>query len=107
MTKNQEIIAVNALAIFACLTSIAVSDDAQKKLPTPELDPILGGAPASQPNGPVADNEASEDLDTEYEPEDEPLSNGVPLKMQRDPWLGVTAVNLIMLYFRYRYAETP
>ncbi|KAJ7660020.1 hypothetical protein B0H14DRAFT_3701557 [Mycena olivaceomarginata] len=110
MTKNQEIIAVNAPAIFACLTSIVFSDDAQKKLvqaagvavtepamtepqPTPELDPIPGGAPASQPNGPAA-----------YEPEDEPLSNGVSLKMQRDPWLGVTAVILIMLYFRYRYA---
>ncbi|KAJ7849458.1 hypothetical protein B0H13DRAFT_1906139 [Mycena leptocephala] len=106
MTKNQEIIAVNAPAIFSCLTSIAVSDDAQKKLaraagvavtepattepqPTPEPDPIPGGAPSSQP---------------EYEPEDEPLSNGVPSKMLRDPWLEVTAVILIMLYFRYRYA---
>ncbi|KAJ7854439.1 hypothetical protein B0H14DRAFT_3650523 [Mycena olivaceomarginata] len=118
MTKNQEIIAVNAPAIFACLTSIAVSDDAQKKLaraagivateaattepqPTPELDPIPDGAPSSQPDGPAPDNE---DSDTEYEPEDEPLSTGVPPKMRRDPWLGVTAVILIMLYFRYRYA---
>ncbi|KAJ7840470.1 hypothetical protein B0H13DRAFT_2239514 [Mycena leptocephala] len=121
MTKNQEIIAVNAPAIFSCLTSIAVSDDAQKKLaraagvavtepataepqPTPEPDPIPGGAPSSQPGSPAADNAASEDSDTEYEPEDEPLSNGVPSKMRRDPWLGVTAVILIMLYFRYRYA---
>jgi hypothetical protein len=101
MTKNQEIIAVNAPAIFACLTSIAVSDDAQKKLaraagivateaattepqPTPELDPIPDGAPSSQPDGPAPDNE---DSDTEYEPEDEPLSTGVPPKMRRDPWL--------------------
>ncbi|KAJ6572247.1 hypothetical protein B0H19DRAFT_1065214 [Mycena capillaripes] len=121
MTKNQEIIAVNAPATFACLTSIAVSDDAQKKLaraagvavtepttaepqPTPETDPISGGAPSSQPDSPAADHEDSEDSDTEYEPEDEPLSNGVPQKMRRDPWLGVTAVILIMLYFRYRYA---
>ncbi|KAJ7802537.1 hypothetical protein B0H14DRAFT_3780337 [Mycena olivaceomarginata] len=118
MTKNQEIIAVNAPAIFACLTSIAVSDDTQKKLaraagvavpepattepqPPPESEPIPEGAPPSQPDGPAADNE---DSDTEYELEDEPLSNGVPPKMRRDPWLGVTAVILIMLYFRYRYA---
>jgi hypothetical protein len=101
MTKNQEIIAVNAPAIFACLTSIAVSDDTQKKLaraagvavpepPTtepqspPESEPIPEGAPSSQPDGPAADNE---DSDTEYELEDEPLSNGVPPKMRRDPWL--------------------
>jgi hypothetical protein len=107
MTKNQETIAVNAPAIFACLTSIAVSDRAQKKLAraaeekviadsdststesesTPETEPIAAGAPTPQPEDPAAD---SDDSDTDDEPEDVegvPLSTGVPPKMTRDPWL--------------------
>ncbi|KAJ7807600.1 hypothetical protein B0H14DRAFT_3763979 [Mycena olivaceomarginata] len=103
ITKNQEIIAVNAPAIFACLASITSQSRLRPEpQPPPESEPIPEGAPSSQPDGPAADNE---DSDTEYKLEDEPLSNGVPPKCGGiHGWSGVTAVILIMLYFRYRYA---
>jgi hypothetical protein len=65
MTKNQKIIAVHAPAIFACFTTIAVGDRAQKKLArtaeettmtgpkhTPEPKPVSEGAPMSLPDPP-------------------------------------------------------
>ncbi|KAJ7804982.1 hypothetical protein B0H14DRAFT_2611861, partial [Mycena olivaceomarginata] len=122
MTKNQEIIAVNAPAMFACLTSVAVNDKAAKKLtraaedkhipvssetsapgrePAPEPEPTPGQASSSWPNRADAD---SDDSDTEHDGEAVPISTGVPPKMRRDPWLGVTVAILMLLYFRYRYA---
>ncbi|KAJ6600217.1 hypothetical protein B0H10DRAFT_2441124 [Mycena sp. CBHHK59/15] len=77
MTKNQEIIAVNAPAMFACMTSIA----------------------PKQPPTSLPDSD-----DTDDEDQDVTLSTGVPPKMRRDPWLGTTITILMLLFFRYRYA---
>ncbi|KAF7334169.1 hypothetical protein MVEN_02323000 [Mycena venus] len=122
MTKSQETIAVNAPAMFACLTSVAVNDKAAKKLtraaedkhipalseasvrgrePAPEPEPTPGQASSSRPDSADAD---SDDSDTEHDGEAVPISTGVPPKMRRDPWLGVTVAILMLLYFRYRYA---
>ncbi|KAJ7306173.1 hypothetical protein DFH08DRAFT_976103 [Mycena albidolilacea] len=122
MTKNQEISAVNAPAMFACLTSVAVNDKAAKQLtraaedkhipasseasvpgrePAPEPEPTPGKASSSRPDSVDA---GSDDSDTEHDGEAVPISTGVPPKMRRDPWLGVTVAILMLLYFRYRYA---
>ncbi|KAJ6601701.1 hypothetical protein DFH09DRAFT_969262, partial [Mycena vulgaris] len=91
MTKNQEIIAVNAPAIFTCMTSVAVNDRAQKKLDH-----------AAKENTAVPEPD-SDDTDDE-ELDSVPLSTGVPPRMRRDPWLGTTITILVLLFFRYRYA---
>ncbi|KAF7341574.1 hypothetical protein MSAN_02054400 [Mycena sanguinolenta] len=88
MTKNQEIISINAPAIFACLTTIAVSDEAQKKL-AHATGATVSEAPTEPhptPNLSASAQSDDEDSETEYEPE-KPLDDGVPEKMRRDPWL--------------------
>jgi hypothetical protein len=106
MTKNQETIAVNAPAIFACLTSITVSDRAQKKLARAAEETIVAvpeptrtepeSRPESEPTPPANSAESdSDDSDIEHEDEDEQLGTGVPPKMRRDPWL---VSNIIFKY---------
>ncbi|KAJ6612595.1 hypothetical protein B0H10DRAFT_2436884 [Mycena sp. CBHHK59/15] len=92
MTKNQEIIAVNAPAMFACMTSVVVNNRAQK---------TLNRAARATSNLPPAEPDSD---DTDDEDQDVTLSTGVPPKMRRDPWLGTTITILMLLYFRYRYA---
>ncbi|KAJ6626497.1 hypothetical protein B0H10DRAFT_2429883 [Mycena sp. CBHHK59/15] len=75
MTKNQEIIAVNAATMFACMTSVVVNNCAQKK---------LNRAAETTSNLPPAEPDSD---DTDDEDEDVTLSTGVPPKMRRDPWL--------------------
>ncbi|KAJ6610272.1 hypothetical protein B0H10DRAFT_2438101 [Mycena sp. CBHHK59/15] len=89
MTKNQEIIAVNAPAMFACMTSVAVNNRAQKK---------LNRAAKATSNLPPAEPDSD---DTDDEDQDVTLSIGVPPKTRRDPWLGTTITILMLLFFRY------
>ncbi|KAJ6614664.1 hypothetical protein B0H10DRAFT_1950487 [Mycena sp. CBHHK59/15] len=86
MTKNQETIAVNAPAIFACMTSVSVNKRAQKKLDR------AAAATVPEPDSDDTDNESV------------PLGTGVLPKMRRDPWLGTTVTIFILLYFRYKYS---
>ncbi|KAF6750481.1 hypothetical protein DFP72DRAFT_909980 [Ephemerocybe angulata] len=130
ITASQEIIATEAPAIFALLSTIAVNENTRSRvklarhIPTPSAptpEPIPPSSPAQYlPALPI--NPMDEDQEEENSPqpaEDElpappnrspflettpPSLSGVPADSRRDPWLGVTVAILALLYFRYKYA---
>ncbi|KAJ7138483.1 hypothetical protein C8R43DRAFT_1132025 [Mycena crocata] len=98
MTRNQEIVAGKAPVIFTCMTSVAVNDNARKKLEKAAEGNAVPADPGAATNADAPhasteddnpcvhspDSESGSDLEDDGE---EVLTSGVPPRMTRDPWL--------------------
>ncbi|KAF6758429.1 hypothetical protein DFP72DRAFT_887229, partial [Ephemerocybe angulata] len=113
ITASQEIIATEAPAIFALLSTIAVNENTRSRvklarhIPTPSAptpEPIPPSSPAQELSPTREDELPAPPNRSPFLETTPPSLSGVPADSRRDPWLGVTVAILALLYFRYKYA---
>ncbi|KAJ7479355.1 hypothetical protein B0H11DRAFT_2233788 [Mycena galericulata] len=123
MSLNQETIALHGTAIFTLFTSIPVNDSARAKLEAQvaavaeEFDgltddglPFFSESPEDPNPTSVPDTILDDEQDGDDDPDSTDDSESPEPKLftdpvgRRDPWQAVTAVILVLLAFRNRYA---